>query len=291
MFLEVAFSLTAAIPRTELPSTFSGGRLFAMPRIADSLRRMTLWVDSDGSGFIRQSAVTSLRLQTVAGSARALAYLPRFDDPLPPISENHGALPILDDATVTADPIFGSVDGQLGASWLADRMWTIDYVSHHLWLDHATPSYHSADVVPLNFDRTHHFPRIDISIAGVTYRASLDTGASVALNRSAAAAVSNGPPAVVATSFLPRATLQRWHQAHPSWQYIGDAGATAGVSMILVPRVRANRVTFDNVWFSTRPNDDVFQGEEVQAKLGASAFGRCAVLLDYVHDISAFQCG
>lgn len=261
-----------------------------MPRVADALSRMTLWVDSGGSGFIRLSAVTNLRLQTVGSGKGELAYLPRFDDPLPSISENHGALPILNDAMVANDPVYTSIDGQLGAGWLADRIWTIDYVGHHLWLDHATPAYHSADVVPLGFDRTHRFPRIDISVGGTTYHAALDTGASVALNPAAAAAVIKGPAAVAASSFIPAKTLQQWHQANPSWRYIRSASPTAKVSMILVPQVQANRVVFRNVWFSTRPNDDVFQGGDVQAKLGASAFGNCAVLLDYVHDISAFQC-
>ena len=72
--------------------------------------------------------------------------------------------------------------------------------------------------------------------------------------------------------------------------YVANAGVERGVSLIRVPEVRADRVVFHNVWFSTRPNDDVFHGDAVDAKLGPTAFGDCAVMLDYVHDLAGFQC-
>ncbi len=85
-------------------------------------------------------------------------------------------------------------------------------------------------------------------------------------------------------------TMRQWHAAHPDWTYIADAAYSPGISLIRIPEVHADRVTFRNVWFSTRPGDDVFQGDTVDAKLGPTAFGKCAVTIDYVHDTAGFEC-
>jgi hypothetical protein len=285
MLLALAFGFAAStVPHIELPSAFSGGRAFVVPRVANSLRRMTLWLDTDGSGFLRSGVVSEFHLQTTGSDA---AYLPRFDEvAFPAPTANHGALPILNDADVTNDPIFSGVDGQLGWTWFTDRIWTIDYVGHHVYWDRTAPSFRDADRVALTFDRAHRYPDLDIAVNGKTYRAALDTAATVALSRRAAALLNDGMPQLRATSFIPAVTLQKWHSGHPEWKYVADAG----VSLIQVPEVRAGRVTFRNVWFSTRPGDDVFQGDPVDAKLGPSAFGACAVTLDYVHDDAGFEC-
>jgi hypothetical protein len=297
MLLAFAFTLGAAmVARTELPSAFSGDRVFVRPRVAGSARRLTLWVDSDGSGFLRSGLIDQLHLQTVTmlmqgGQTSAGAYLPPLDERgFPPVVGNHGALPVLNDADVSNDPIFNGIDGQLGWSWLDDRIWTIDYIRHHVYQDHTSPPIRSLDRVPLTFDRDHRYPTMDISIDGKTYRAALDTAATVALSQKTASALADGLPALRATSFIPRRALDMWHSAHPDWQYVADAGQGKGVALIRVPAVRANRVTFHDVWFSTRPDDDVFSGETVEAKLGPTAFGRCALTIDYVHDAAAFDC-
>lgn len=289
MLLALAFGFAAATaPHVELPSTFSGNRLFVMPRAAQSLRRLALWVDTDGSGFLRSSTVQTLHLQT--GATRT-AYLPRLDETaFPPVTGNRGALPVLDDSGVVNDPIFSGVDGQLGWTWLGNRIWTIDYAGHHLYWDRTAPNYPGSSRVPLVFDRQHRYPAMDIVIDGKTYRAALDTAASVALSQRTVARLNDGMPQVRAASFIPLRTLQSWHTAHPEWEYIPDAGYSSGISMIRVPVVQAARVTFRNVWFSTRPGDDVFQGEAVDAKLGPTAFRDCAVTIDYVHDAAGFEC-
>ena len=40
------------------------------------------------------------------------------------------------------------VDGQLGGSWLSDRIWTIDYAAEQFWLDQAAPAAASTDIIP-----------------------------------------------------------------------------------------------------------------------------------------------
>jgi len=295
----IGFSLTGPTPHTVIPSTFQDGRVFAMPLVADSMRRMVLWLDTDGSGFIRSGVVNQLHLQTATLPSGPGAYLPRFDTPdFPAISDNHGALPVLPDADATS-PVYGGIDGQLGASWFADRIWLIDYVGQQLWLDHATPAYRSADAVPLTFDRAHRVPRIDVSVDGKAFAATLDTAATVVLSEKAAAflgpaalgaSLLGAPARIRATSFIRASIAAQWHAAHPQWQYLREGGVDRGVSLIRVPEVRVARVVFHNVWFSTRPGDDVFAGDPVDMKLGPTAYGTCRVLLDYVHDISAFQC-
>lgn len=289
MLLAAAFALSIGhVPHRELPSTFVGGRAFVMPRVANSNRRLALWVDSDGDGFLRGALVAELHLQK---TPRHTAYLPLLGETgFPPVTGNHGALPILDDTQVASDPIFNGIDGQLGWTWLADRIWTFDYVGHHLYQDYAAPPYPAADGVALRFDSRHRLPQFDVVIDGKPYRAALDTAASVALSSSARSALADGLPRVRATSFIPRRVLDAWHTAHPEWRYLAHAGVGNGISLIRVPEVTAGRVTFRDVWFSTRPGDDVFQGESVDAKIGPSAFGDCAVTIDYVHESAGFEC-
>jgi len=296
MLFALAFSFSAAlVPHTELPSTFSGDRLFVMPRVANSTRQLALWVDSDGGGFVRKHLIDDMHLQTVTmwthGQPTPAAYLPPFDErEFPAVTGNHGALPVLNDSDVENDPIFNGIDGQLGWSWLSDRIWTIDYPGHHFYWDHSAPVFPSAARVGLTFDSAHRYPELDIAVDGTTYRAALDTAASVALSQKTLASFNDGMPDVRATSFIPRRTLDAWHTAHPDWTYVGDAGVSKGVALIRVPEVRAGRLAFHDVWFSSRPNDDVFQGETVQAKLGPTAFSKCAVTIDYVHEAAAFEC-
>jgi hypothetical protein len=296
MLFALAFTFSAALaPHTELPSTFSSDRVFVMPRVANSTRRLALWVDSDGSGFLRKHLVDELQVQTVTmwagGQPTPAAYLPPLGErEFPAVTGNHGALPLLNEEDVANDPIFNGIDGQLGWSWLGDRIWTIDYVGRHFYWDHTAPPYSSGARVGLTFDRAHRYPQLDMTIDGTAYKAALDTAATVALSEKTVTSLNDGLGAVRATSFIRRRTLDAWHAAHPDWTYIAQAGLSKGVSLIRVPQVHAGRVTFRDVWFSTRPNDDVFEGETVDAKLGPTAFSKCAVTIDYVHDAAAFEC-
>ncbi len=286
--LALAFSISGAVPHRELPSTFVGGRVFVMPRVENHDRRLVLWVDSNGNGFLRSGVVSELKLQT--GPADT-AYLPALGEPgFPAVNGNHGALPVLNDARVASDPVFSGIDGQLGWTWLDGRIWTIDYPGRHLYQDYTAPAYREPDRVPLLFDRAHRYPQMGVTIAGIAYRAALDTGASIALSQAALQTVHDGLPQVRAASFVRRSTLQSWHAAHPDWTYVANAGTAGEGAMIRVPEVSASRVVFRNVWFSTRPDDDVFAGEALEVKLGPSAFDHCAVTLDYVHDEAGFEC-
>jgi hypothetical protein len=288
MLFAAAFALSiGSVPHRELPATFQAGRAFVMPRINER-RRLALWLDSDGSGFLRSSVVSELHLQTTAAH---MAYFPAVMEPgFPAVIGEHGALPVLDDTQAASDPILSGIDGQLGWSWLADRIWTIDYAGKRLYQDYASPPYPDADRVPLQFDAQHRYPQAELTIEGAAYRAALDTAATVALSQDAVEKIRDDLPPVRATSFVTKRTLDQWHAAHPDWSYIPNAGIGGGIALIRVPEIRVSKVTFRNVWFSTRPNDDVFEGDTVDLKLGPSAFANCAVTLDYVHESAGFEC-
>ncbi|MGZ3540820.1 MAG: hypothetical protein ACXVAF_06465 [Vulcanimicrobiaceae bacterium] len=46
-----------------------GQRVFAVPAVANSLRRLHLWIDSDGSGFIRSDVVDVVTIDYVRDDA------------------------------------------------------------------------------------------------------------------------------------------------------------------------------------------------------------------------------
>lgn len=288
MLLEVVLALSVnAVPHRELPSTFLHNRVFVRPRVAASNQRLALWVDTDGSGFIRSTVVDKLRLRM---GAQHTAYLPPLaENAFPPVMGNGGALPILNDADVSSDPIYSGVDGQLGWTWLAGRIWTIDYIGWHFYQDYDAPPVPNNDRVPLLFDRNNRYPQIIVKVGGIAYRAVIDTAASIAIE----GGLPSGEPQPVnvgATSFIPHATMEAWHKTHPDWLYGSGYRPASGVLMIRVPEITIGSVRFHDVWFSTRPDDDVFNGDSVDAKLGPNAFADCAVTLDYVDRFAGFEC-
>ncbi len=132
------------------------------------------------------------------------------------------------------------------------------------------------------------YPRLQVSVAGETMQMSLDTAATIALRPAVAAALRDHQPAVRAASFVKHATAARWHRLHPGWRHIANAAQYAGAELILVPEVHAGSVRFRDVWFSTRPDDDVFEGDTVAGKLGPTAFGAQRLVIDYVHEKAIF---
>jgi hypothetical protein len=220
------------------------------------------------------------------------ARLPRFTQnaTIPALTVHGGTLSVLHRADVARDPIFAGLDGQLGASWLQHRVWTFDYrrSTVHWRCDGGEPAHAADEEIPLSFSLEEsgrltggvQYPQLQIVIAGEPLLASLDTAATVALSPRGVAAL-HGSEAVRATSFVTQALVARWHELHPSWTYIGDAGQQRGITAILVPSVRAGPVRFTKVWFTTRPEDDVFAGERERVKLGPTAFGCCSVTIDY----------
>jgi len=286
-----------------IPALFVSQRVFAMPVAAADLRPLRFWVDSDGSGFIFDDVARRYGiLAQEAASSHARAGLPRFVSSanIPPLTAHAGTLSVMRRAEVARDPIFDGLDGQLGASWLQHRVWTFDFPGHRfVWrCDGSEPDHAPSREIPLAFavDAAGHliggveYPQLDVTIAGTHFLASLDTAATVALSKHGVDAL-QGLEAVRATSFATRALVAQWHERHPSWPYVRDAGQQSGIDAIRVPEVGAGSVRFANVWFTTRPSDDVFEGEREQVKLGPTAFGCCALTIDYPRRRAIIQGG
>jgi hypothetical protein len=277
-----------------IPATFVGHRAFATPVAVSDHRRLRFWIDSDGSGFIFDDVARHYAAMTgTVHNGSAQARLPRFARyaTIPALTARGGTLSVLHRAEVAQDPIFAGLDGQLGASWLQRRVWTFDYPRSTLhWRCDGTEPYHPKDSeIPLSFSVNEsgelvggvQYPQMQIVIDGEPLLASLDTAATVALSRRAVETLRGSEP-VEATSFVTHALVAQWHERHPSWAYVGNAGEQRGITAILVPLVLAGPVRFTDVWFTTRPDDDVFQGERETIKLGPTAFDCCVLTIDYV---------
>jgi hypothetical protein len=124
------------------------------------------------------------------------------------------------------------------------------------------------------------FKVVQVGIAGTGYAMNFDTAATIALNEQTLTALHDGWAPVRATSFLRSDVMKRLHETHPRWPYVARAGAD-GIAMLRVPRVTIGTFIAQNVWFSTRPGDDVFEGETVAGKIGPTAFSQSSVTLDY----------
>jgi hypothetical protein len=266
---------TALVPNDEiaLPVELRGGRFFALPRLLNG-GIFACWLDTDGSGFVFARAVQRLTLPTRSDGARALARLPRFDPTraVPPLVRNGGELPVFDPKDAdAADPILQGFDAQLGGSWFADRVWRLDFRRPAMSL-RLTPLPAVLANLPVAFDEV--YPRTQVTVANETLPMSLDIAASIA-------GTAGGGTTVFATSFVRRATFERWRADHPQWQVDRNVSTVPGVDRIVVPEVTAGNTTFSGVAFTTRPGDDVFEGGDLAGKLGANAYAGRIVTIDY----------
>ena len=248
-----------------------------MPRALDG-RTFSCWLDTSGSGFIFEAAVTTFGLpfrRDEAGKRRAV--LPPFRAPytIPPIVLEKGELPVFERTDEDKrDPLLQGFDAQLGHTWFADRIWRFNYPAHTLQLV-STPLDTKETTIELTIE--NNYPRLLVVVGDEALTMDFDTAASIAYSPT----WREGGPEVQATSFVPRAALERWHTLHPSWKVSRDVGSAPGYDRIVVPQLRIGAVEVGPVAFTTRPGDDVFAGEPVAGKLGANAYADAIVTIDY----------
>lgn len=258
-------------PDVDLPSEFLGGRPFLRLTTSDGTR-VLVWLDTAGSGFITEALVRRLNLTTHGKRAA----VPLFREEVPPPGGD-GLLPIL--LGSQNDPLLAGIDIQFGGTWFARRVWTIDYRNQKIvWHSdgHGVAS-DAVNPVPMKFtDELKQYPLIPVIVEGEQILMALDTAASV----------QRKPGDITATSFVTRARFAQWHTAHPDWNVRTFA---AGVDAIDVPGVRVGNVGLGGVTFTTRPNDDVFEGENVGGKLGSNAWAARELILDYTRATAAFD--
>jgi hypothetical protein len=293
MMPAVLLAIAVAGAPVSLPAAFSGGRVLLTPTVAATRVRLRLWMDTDGSGFLPDTLVRALGLRSFTvphhGKPLRVAQPPKFVDRFPAPLGLHGGIPVTHlESAERSDPLFQGIDGQVGASWFQGRVWSIDYRRHRvLWfLDGRMPKHNAGDEVPFSFAIPagasldgSEYPHVQVD--GARLWMSLDSGASVALSKSSLRVLGDGLPAVRGASFVRHDLAASWHRTHPRWRYVVDAGQSDGIDLIRVPQVRLGGVTLSNVWFSTRPHDDVFEGDTVAGKLGATAFDGKVLILNY----------
>ena len=253
-----------------IPVELRGGRFFAIPRTRDG-RTFACWLDTNGSGFVFDSAVERFRLSTAAMKGRRVAALPSFADSanIPPL-QGGNALPVFERGSEDkTDPILQGFEGQLGRSWFAGRVWLLDF-RHARVTMLAHPLARTSRSIALEFERGSPY----LGVRAADDRESLKMSFDIAASAAFAAGVR-------ATSFVRRALFERWHRTHPGWKIERSVSTTPDVDLIVVPRVRVGTVSFANVAFTTRPHDDVFENTLVDGKLGANAYANAVVGIDY----------
>lgn len=277
-FLEVAAgaALTGAAGRDVwIPVEMRGGRFFAVPRTRAG-EVLACWLDTSGSGFVFDAAVTRFKLTTYRSTGKRFAMLPLFERgyDIPKLVAAAG-LPIFERSeSDRADPILEGFDAQLGRTWFAGRVWRFDFVRGSLTLLTRTASPQSGGV-PLFF--AAGYPYVRVRIEERTLAMSVDTAASVAYKQA-----NTGEAFVSATSFIRRDAFERWHAAHPEWRLERNVAVTGGIDQITVPRLNVGTTAFADVAFTTRPDDDVFEGEpHIDGKLGSNAYHRSLICIDY----------
>ena len=152
------------------------------------------------------------------------------------------------------------VDGMLGPTWFADRVWTFDYPRRRL-------SYHGTDSlgsipsqcwVAVGFQqdsagqRTTNFPRITTVIDGDSVDFLFDTGAMTTLTDSARREADPQEPQHRATSFITQQRFDQWHERHPDWPVVRNAERGTGAAMIRVPEIAVGSVHLGPVSGSPR---------------------------------------
>ena len=257
----------ASAPDVELPAVFHGGRPFLNLTASDG-SKILAWLDTNGSGFVSKTLVDRLHLPASGGRAP----LPKFVQNVPTLAAD-AMLPVVDTVTPN-DPILTGVDVQLGASWFAGRVWSIDYRNQRMiW----HPDNHSlTDDAIVSFKMIFPngpYPVIPVVVAGELFKMDLDTAASVVDRRGS----------VTATSFITHARFDKWHKAHPDWMV---QAISPGVDRIDVPEVNIAKYPVGGVSFTTRPSDDVFEGESVDGKLGSNAWSFSVLMLDYIRSLA-----
>jgi hypothetical protein len=259
-----------------IPVELRGGRFFAIPRTLDG-EVFACWLDTDGQGFIFEDAAEHFNLARRFGGAGSAAALPTFaaGASIPPLSQG-GLLPVfVRDAADRADPILQGFDAQLGGNWFAGRVWELNFARGSMAMLSRALDADAANV-PVRFAGGNFYPRVTLAVGGEAVPTSFDIAASIAIRKA-------GRPSsdVVATSFVSRSLFAQWKTEHPDWAVARNVSSTPGIDRITVPQVGAGAVVFRDVEFTTRPADDVFQGDDVAAKLGANAYANCVVTIDY----------
>jgi len=288
-----------------MPVKFVEGRFFVEPMTQDG-EPVLLYTDTGGGLFFSSAAAERLGLSVspieADGENIDTILLPPFswDAWIPPPEVLGGRLPIRADAAKGA---FGA-DGMLGQGWFAGRVWTFDYGEGQLLLRAPgdLPKHESIRGVPLFFpknaagERGANYPRITVKIDGEMIDLLFDTGATASLSSAALATLGDGKPAARATSFIIKATFDKWVERHPDWRVMEGADTSAGgEAMIEVPAIEVAGFSVGPVWFTRRADKNFhefmsqFMDKQIDGALGGSGLKYFRVHVDYPRALAVFE--
>ncbi|MGH7617515.1 MAG: hypothetical protein ACREPM_09835 [Gemmatimonadaceae bacterium] len=195
-------------------------------------------------------------------------------------------------------------DGFLGRFWFADRIWVLDYPTGQLAMwpagtpalpagPHQTRLGFLSNVVG---HRSTQFPRIRVLVDGDSVDMLFDTGATITLTPSAAAALGDGGPTSRGGSFVAQSVFERWRSRHPDWRVIegADSLGRRALPMIEVPAVSVGGYTVGPSWWAMRPDVNYAPYKEwmdrpIHASVGGSVLHFFRVTLDYPHAVATFE--
>jgi len=286
-----------------VPAEFIGDRVFATPTTADGTVLRFFTDTGGGWNAIAEDVAERLGLERADkanGSEQRFVEFPRFDGgkpiPRPPPYYADGNLVVVARSEIGAD-------GFLGGRWHADRVWEFDYLAKRLKLHPPSraPTLGVAGV-PLGFqtnsagDRTMHFARIEVSVAGESHDMLLDTGATAHLADDAGRRFGLDTGTEIGTSFVTKSLFEQWAKSNPGWTVLerGDRIQGHTFPMIEVPRLTIGEHTVGPVWFVQRP--DAWFGEymaqmmdmPIDGAIGGSALKYFRVVIDYANATAYF---
>jgi hypothetical protein len=306
-----ALALAGAAPAQMLPTHYEAGHFYATPQTVDG-SSLRLLVDTGGGGAAGMywlSAKASQRLGlktgtcTVDGDALPVATPPAYRPgrQLPPAGG-----PCAGKLLVNPGPY--PDDGQLGAAYLGNRVWTFDYPRQQLRMEatdwRPDPTAHRA---PLGFQTdahgkvAQHFPRIVVHIDGKPLDMLLDTGATAHPTPAGkAAAGTETVNGFGAASYITTSMLESWHKAHPRWPIVEDGDDLMAprlkARLIEVPKMEIAGWSVGPVWFTERP-DRAFHGmmarlmdTSPEGAIGANVLVRFRLTIDYPQATAWFSC-
>ena len=116
-----------------LPTIYKEERFIAQPITVDGTS-LRLLVDTAGGLGIRNGLVKKLNLQTTKKDNQLWAFLPKFKqtDSIPTIKITNNSMYVLSESEENDLP--ENIDGILGPSWFADRIWHFNYPGHQFAL-------------------------------------------------------------------------------------------------------------------------------------------------------------
>jgi hypothetical protein len=309
LLLRVALVPGAAAP-TAMPALYDGDRYFVQP-VTSSGQTLTFYTDTGGGLFIyRDSAERfGLKITNAAEEGKEpfyVASLPtlRADATIPLPEWRQGRLPVIPRDAKSHE--FSSKiheDGMLGQEWFAEHIWTFDYPKKRLLLRAPgdAPKVTGPHRVELGFqkdekgERALDFPRIRAEIDGTAFDLLLDTGATVELSETAAAALKDRGPRIRATSFIVASTFDDWTRRHPDWRVIRQADEYQNEPMIRVPSVKVGGWEVGPVWFTRRADKNFhefmsrFMDQTIEGALGGNVLRTFRLTIDYPGAAAYFE--